>query len=574
MRPYPVLFAAPFADRRGMKMPTSRLAWLLVVIALIPSIWIAWTFRAMPQVGAYHDDAIYLETAQSLAENGTYQIVSVPGQPYQTKYPPLLPWLLSVIWRFDPNFPSNLPKITFLCWSFLALFVGQMFRLLVQWGRSPLLAATLAGFAAISPHMILAGTIAMSELAFGVLVMTSLLLLEQGMDRARSSQSDTRIFVLAGIAGGLAFLTRTQGIALLVSAVAGLAYRRLWRQTLAFGSVFGIAVAGWALWTRTHTYAGTDPVTLYYVDYVRFFWHDAKLSDLPVFVWTNADSICSAVAGLLFARPSLGLGERMLAWVVTVGAVCGIVRISRESHRIHFVAYALVSVLILLPWPWPPNERYLIPILPVIVLGISHELANLFTVCRVNLKKAIPERIVASGMLAGIAALAISIAWGNLHGAVVQLPSILNDFSDIADQRQAGYDWIRENTAPDAKFLTYDDPLLYLRTRRQGYSLPVLHWLSYGSNEKRTSAYFDTAESFMAEHGLEYTLATVGDFRRDLQQQGQQKFLAAMADRGKYERLFTSPGSSVFRRASSPTLSAAVPGTWWQSVRYRIPAVE
>ncbi|MEO5925250.1 MAG: hypothetical protein ABIR70_15625 [Bryobacteraceae bacterium] len=557
-----------------MNIAPIRVAWLILAVVLLPSIWIAWTYRAMPQVGAYHDDAIYLETAKSLAETGTYRIPSMPGQPYQTKYPPLLPWLLSIVWYMDPNFPANLPKMTLLCWSLLALYVLQMFQVMQQWGRGPVVAATLAGFAAISPHLILAGTMAMSELAFGALVMTSILFLEHGMDRIKNSLPATVAFALAGISGGLAFLTRTQGVALLVSSLAVLAYRHLWRQTLVFGSIFSLAILGWAVWSRTHAYTGMDPVILYYVDYVRFFLIDIKLTDLPVFAWTNLDSICSAVAGLLFAGPSVTLWERMLAWVVTCGAVSGIVRITRESDRLHFVAYALVSMLMLLPWPWPPNERYLIPILPVIALGFAREIVHLVDMCRVNLRKSIPEKVIATGILLGIASLVISIGLGNVRGATVQLPSILNDFADIATQRQPGYEWIRANTAPDATFLTYDDPLLYLRTNRRGYALPVLHWLSYGGNSNRTAAYFDTTESFMAEHQLDYALITVGDFRRDLTQEGQRKFLAAMGDGLKFERTFSSPGASVFRRVATPGLSATLPGSWWSSVRESIPSIE
>jgi len=58
--------------------------------------------------GAYHDDGIYVTTAKALATGEGYRIISLPYEPAQTKYPPLYPFLLSLIWRIYPHFPENL----------------------------------------------------------------------------------------------------------------------------------------------------------------------------------------------------------------------------------------------------------------------------------------------------------------------------------------------------------------------------------------------------------------------------------------------------------------------------------
>src|SRR5512140_1203032 len=63
---------------------------VLTALALAPSAYLAWTWRAMPQLGILHDDAVYLVSAKSLAQGHGYRIESLPGQPFQTKYPPLL----------------------------------------------------------------------------------------------------------------------------------------------------------------------------------------------------------------------------------------------------------------------------------------------------------------------------------------------------------------------------------------------------------------------------------------------------------------------------------------------------
>jgi len=37
------------------------------VLALAPSAYLAWTYRAMPHLGYYHDDSLYFVSGKSLA---------------------------------------------------------------------------------------------------------------------------------------------------------------------------------------------------------------------------------------------------------------------------------------------------------------------------------------------------------------------------------------------------------------------------------------------------------------------------------------------------------------------------
>jgi hypothetical protein len=62
---------------------------MVLALALLPAGMLAWRYRAMPQLGLSHDDAIYLATAKTWAETGEYRIGSMPGAPWQTKYPPV-----------------------------------------------------------------------------------------------------------------------------------------------------------------------------------------------------------------------------------------------------------------------------------------------------------------------------------------------------------------------------------------------------------------------------------------------------------------------------------------------------
>src|SRR6266851_9436610 len=64
-----------------------------------------------PRCGEYHDDAIYVSTAKALADGEGYRLAHLPGAPPQTKYPPLYPALLALLWKLGPDFPANLPLL-------------------------------------------------------------------------------------------------------------------------------------------------------------------------------------------------------------------------------------------------------------------------------------------------------------------------------------------------------------------------------------------------------------------------------------------------------------------------------
>src|SRR5262245_30496635 len=91
-----------------------------------------------PTVGTFHDDGIYLVTAKSLAEGQGYRIISIPGDPPQTKYPVLFPWVLSIVWRVYPSFPDNLPWLKLVPLGAMLIWLYLSRALLQRLGASKL----------------------------------------------------------------------------------------------------------------------------------------------------------------------------------------------------------------------------------------------------------------------------------------------------------------------------------------------------------------------------------------------------------------------------------------------------
>lgn len=577
-----LILPAQNADELSVnRKAASILAAVLMVSALLPSAWLAWHFRSMPQMGAYHDDALYLETAKALAEGQGYRILSLPDKPYQTKYPPGLPFLMSLVWRMDPQFPENLSKLTALCWSMLPIYVFLLYRVLSQWGFAPLEAAAMCVLTALSPHFVLASMMTMSEMTFGVFSLISIWCLVRATS-GESAGSETKLLMLAGFAGGLAFLTRTQGIALAMGAMLFFAWKKQGRNALAYGSVFGTAVLGWLIWTRTHAYHGSDPVTIYYVDYVRFYAASVEWQEIPKLLWINLDSILANTASLLFADIPVQTSWRMFAWVIAAASVSGLVRLVKQTHQYHVAFYALAAFVLLLPWNWPPNERYLIPIWPAIVAGFYCELRHLVEACRTVFKRPeVSQKIAAVGIFSFAAAACILMVRSNYDGTLNNLPLVYQSYAEATAARAPAYEWIRKNLPQDAQLLAYDDPLLYLNTGHRGLAMPIVHWVVYGVNPKRLRAYFSTTPEFMREHGLEYALATENDFHRDLNGDGRTALQRALSQKDWYEPVLQAPGAQVYRLENGPEPNAeagsaekSAAGRWWAEVRRSTPNIQ
>src|SRR5215467_20398 len=189
--------------------------------ALAPSAWLAWSWRAMPHLGLHHDDTIYLASAKSLAEGHGYRIASLPGEPFQTKYPPVLPLLLAAVWKVAPEFPENLNFAMLLAWLMIVpylLCMRAVFRFF-QFGEREVWMLTL--LAASHPVICLLSTVVMSDLLFLALFLMGLLLAE----RALQSNEPNWLACLSGVIVGLAYLTRTAALPALVTCPLCFLYR-------------------------------------------------------------------------------------------------------------------------------------------------------------------------------------------------------------------------------------------------------------------------------------------------------------------------------------------------------------
>ncbi len=293
------------------------------MVLLAPSAWLAWTWRAMPQLGFYHDDSLYWAGAKSLATGHGYRILCLPGQPFQTKYPPLFPGLLSLVWRWNPAFPANVPMAALFLWCMFLIYLALVWKLLERYRFGLGERVFLIALAALNPMSVLLSFTMMPELLLVNLLLAVFLV---------------RPPFLRGCLGALAYLAKALAVPLLATAPVGCLLRKQYRQAVLFTAGMLPAVIAWQVWVQSHLTKSRDLVALYYTNYLGFQFYNVPWNDLPLVVWHNLDSYLMSIGKLLTFDVAL-VESKHVERVVAIAAIAGVVRLARKTADFEYALF-------------------------------------------------------------------------------------------------------------------------------------------------------------------------------------------------------------------------------------------
>lgn len=488
---------------------------LIFLLLLLPSARFVWHNRDMPEFGYLHDDGLQYLTARSVAGGNGYRIQSLPENPAETKFPPLHTLYLSIVWRLNPNFPSNLYQASIFCWSVLAALLGLSWLYYRRVGLPLWRVYVLGALLALNPYLILFGVTPFSEIFFTCLVLITLLLVEQ---------TQIHWIILSGVAASAAYLTRTAGIALVAAIPLYFLWKRQVKNAVAFTLAMLPGVIVWSLWSRTSMLHTDDATLIYYLDYIRGHSMSVGLDNLAVVVWKNLDQTLYAIGSLILPKVVDLPVVKILTQVLAVASISGVVRMVRKGQMAAYALFGLVSVLILLIWHFPPNERLVLPLLPLILAGLVTELDQLAQNIRgAFTHKDRSQRVAAAlfggavgVLLAGVLALQLFVTFSYLDESAQQKRAKLQDL------KQA-YSWISANLPADARILSYDDPLMFLYTGHQGNYLPLLPRLWYAEDHEKMIAAYRDLPAYCRRRGLGYVYFTSDDPSREVGDEDRQK---------------------------------------------------
>jgi hypothetical protein len=446
---------------------------------------------------------MYFSTAQALARGQGYIMPSLPGTPRQTKYPPLYPWLLSWVWRWNPSFPDNLSLAVagiavLACWYLIVTFLWL--RRLE--GIGPWLGLVITGLCAFHTSFLALSRTLMSEVPFMAFAMTAALLADGTL---RPGTRDRRV-IMAALVAGATVLVRTAALALIAGFVAAAWKRRAWRQVLLFSLLGGLCSAP-ALWLA----ASPSPIPetvgpagpgfregwLYYTSYLGFWkLHIPDARTYGIILATNLGAWLLTPSVFCLALPGGG-GESWFGTAfsaaVAVGIFAGITREARKGgwQPIHF-AFLFYSAL-MVAWYGSIMQRAMLLFLPLFYVGLITEAKYIATRVWLELRQdGWTRRAPAAFMgliLGGVSLLAFNYYFS---GDRPNLLSQVEGRTALAAGMAELHAWIEQHTRSDTRFVSHGDVLLYLHTGRQAMRPLVLYdTANWPGQEVRTERQLD-----------------------------------------------------------------------------------
>jgi hypothetical protein len=508
----------------------AAMALLFILVLFISNVEV---WRPPTFFGRYSDDALYFSTAQALAQHQGYILPSFPGRPLKPQVPILYPLLLSEIWKLDSRFPENLVwavRVTegFGCVLLLCTFL--LLRSIAGLGRISSL--TLTALCAFHPVLLRLSGLTMTDVPFATVFLLTVLVAHFVFCSERSSA----LTAVLGVTAALSSSLRTLGYAAVIGLLTYLLYRRDYKRTLTFCLGVGVVVAASLLLTAHYTLpaaAASEVVTrsmslqwqrlvIFHTEYIRFHW----ILGIPTFgalfsmLKENCLQLVSSPGPFLAGAFDRG------SWLLTAGmsaiVLSGVVR---QLWRPEWRALAFMSVpyvAIILVWPYPIMERFLLPFLPIFLLGLVLESQRLVSLAMKNLRApaTAANRILAAGICAVLLSYTVFAVWNYFFQDRRQLLEAANAQARTLEQKREAYAWIREHTPADAKIVAYEDILLFLYSGRQALRpialLPASAYAKIpGSDSPDLSK--DLAEMCDAprDAGATYWLAADDDFSLD-----------------------------------------------------------
>ncbi|HTB12559.1 MAG TPA: hypothetical protein VK752_13350 [Bryobacteraceae bacterium] len=425
----------------------------LAILALIATP--VWNAREQWQFGAGRDDGIYVATAKSIAAGGGYHQENLPGHPYHTKYPPLFPLFMSIAWRLEPHFPQTLETASILQACLLPVYLSFLLLVLRQlgfsWRRTFLVAAlTFSSFG----FVLLAVTL-YSELLFGCFLLASIWATERSTTVGDSSA--WRWALAGGTLAGLTYLTRNAGVPLLAAAPIFFFVRKRFRLSLFFFAPVLPMVAGWYLWGHLHPSVIAKTLGVPYLDeFLKMvrgtdpFSH--FLQEAATFSASTAESFFPGLMDFLFGIP--------LHHLVLAASIVGGIRLGRRKQWPLVLIFGALYLIMVLLWTFEDLSRLVVPIWPIVLIGIAEEASHLADLFAQSIKRPALKQVPRWALIAA----GLCLALRNEAVTSRRISSVVADEKEARQKDLPVYAWIRDHASGDTVVLAWKDGLSYQYT--------------------------------------------------------------------------------------------------------------
>jgi hypothetical protein len=508
----------------------NRLTFLALIIILGGTTLVYVTNLNPDRFGGYHDDGIYVVTAKALATGQGYRIISLPYEPAQTKYPPLYALLLSLIWRVHSQFPQNLPWMLMLSIAATLGFLTATWRYLVTQGYATSWQALIViAMTGLNAWTIVFATSLVSEMPYAMLSVLALFLAERYEKESRGWIAG----LVLGVIIGLAFLTRSSGISLVIAVAAYFAVRRLWSRALLPVVVSSLFVLGWGAWCHFNRTTVEGVNVAFYTNYFRdvseivrslqtlnnasrpeMFLAIAGKNVLGL-ILVSIPLVCSGLNNIWTpdSHGALVLVSLFFMLVVFMLIAVGVVRLLSGGARLLYF-YLFFYLALHLPTPYTTYDRYLTPLLPFLLLFLITELSRLLVSVRneVKLGRGFWSKLGSASVGVAILGTMGVICCGYVAGVGRQLHRSEKLAGTAAEDRQVT-GWISSHTESSDVLICYRDPVYYLYSGRKATRsiTSIIDGALFQNRQPTTGEEIELLRSIIRENRGSYLIVDLDD---------------------------------------------------------------
>jgi hypothetical protein len=311
------------------------------------------------------DGAGYAVLGEALAASQGYREIDHPDQPRHAHFPPGYPATLAVIWKITGRSVLAAHVFSSICTVAAVLLSWGWFRILY----APRIALVLGLALAVNWTWGRNGGEIRSEPLFFFLQQLSLLLAVRIQRRGGQGAA------LLAIVVGASVLTRHVGTCLALALAIPLLLARNWSAALRFGTGIAVMLAPWVGWLLLVGH-GTQASLFVGGSLGERVAHQALF-----YVQRVPDQITGPIVevGTVF-RTSRIVAAGVTAWALAISAIVtlGWLRALRSPRRRLAGLVPLATLGVLLVWPFTEAGRFLVPLVPFVLMGMVEGIGIVF----------------------------------------------------------------------------------------------------------------------------------------------------------------------------------------------------
>lgn len=306
-----------------------------------------------------YDGAGYAVLARALLEGQGYRAIDHPDRPRHAHFPPGYPLLLAATWSLTGISTTAARAASVACTVGATMAAWWWFRRMM-----PPPAALLLGLA-LSINWLWART--------GGAIQSEPLYLLLGQATILAAARGISPVALGGMLAAC-LLTRQVAVGLAMAVLIDLGLRGGWRKALIAGATAAILFSPWLAWMAT---AGPNQAELALRG--DGTWPGRIAGQLAFYLHRIPDQITGPFVEVATAfRRSTMMEMAASAWmgVVTVVLGYGWIRALARPRRRLAALVPIATLLVLFAWPFTEAGRFLIPMIPCLMVGAAEGLAG------------------------------------------------------------------------------------------------------------------------------------------------------------------------------------------------------